>query len=87
MMASLIKLAGLDGPVPAYTALCRRQKTMLMVELGGRSSSGGLRLLVDSTRIKMTGEGEWKTRKHDVSNRRSGARYIWDRRGNAGYRP
>jgi hypothetical protein len=46
-----------------------RQKT-LMVELGGRPSSGGLHLLVDSTGIKMMGEGEWKTRKHGASYRR-----------------
>ena len=36
----LIKLAGLDWPVPNYTTLCRRRKT-LVVELGGRAS--GLR--------------------------------------------
>lgn len=41
-----------------------------MVELGGRLSSGGLHLLVDSTGIKMMGEGERKTRKHGASYRR-----------------
>lgn len=55
--------------MPDYTTLCRRQKT-LVVQLGGRPSSGGLRLLVDSTGIKMAGEGEWKTRKHGASYRR-----------------
>ena len=69
LVASLLKLADLDWPVPDYTTLCRRQKT-LVVELGGRPSSGGLHLLVDSTGIKMTGEGEWKTRKHGASYRR-----------------
>ncbi|GGA61963.1 IS5 family transposase [Sphingomonas psychrolutea] len=49
--------------------LCRRQKT-LKVNLGGRANPGGLHLLVDSTGIKMTGEGEWKTRKHGASYRR-----------------
>lgn len=69
LVASLLKLADLDWPVPDYTTLCRRQKT-LPVALGGRPSSGGLRLLVDSTGIKMMGEGEWKTRKHGPSYRR-----------------
>jgi hypothetical protein len=69
LVASLLKLADLDWPMPDYTTLCRRQKT-LMVELGGRPSSGGLHLLVDSTGIKMMGEGEWKTRKHGASYRR-----------------
>ena len=69
LVASLIRMAGLDWPVPDYTTLCRRQKT-LTVTLDGRRSSGGLHLLVDSTGIKMTAEGEWKTRKHGASYRR-----------------
>lgn len=69
LVASLLRLAKLDWPVPDYTTLCRRQKT-LSVDLGGRPTSGGLHLLVDSTGIKMMGEGEWKTRKHGASYRR-----------------
>jgi hypothetical protein len=73
LVASLIKMAKLDWPVPDYTTLCRRQKT-LKVNLGGRASSGGLHLLIDSTGIKMMGArenwGEWKTRKHGASYRR-----------------
>ena len=69
LVASLLKLAKLDWPVPDYTTLCRRQKT-LTVALCGRPSPGGLHLLVDSTGIKMMGEGEWKTRKHAASYRR-----------------
>ena len=69
LVASLLKLAKLDWPVPDYTTLCRRQKT-LTVSLSGRASASGLHLLVDSTGIKMMGEGEWKTRKHGASYRR-----------------
>ncbi len=69
LVASLLKLAKLDWPVPDYTTLYRRQK-ILAVSLGGRASAGGLHLLVDSTGIKMMGEGEWKTRKHGASYRR-----------------
>ena len=64
----MLKLAKLDWPVPD-TTLCRRQKT-LTVSLSGQASAGGLHLLVDSTGIKMMGEGEWKTRKHGASYRR-----------------
>lgn len=53
----------------ARTGLYDSQRT-LPVALGGRSSSDGLRLLVDSTGIKMMGEDEWKTRKHGASRRR-----------------
>ena len=69
LVASLLKMAKLDWPVPDYTTLCRRQRA-LSVNLGGRPSSDGLHLLVDSTGIKMMGEGEWKMRKHGASYRR-----------------
>jgi hypothetical protein len=55
-VASLPKLAGLDWPVPDFSTLCRRQKT-LAVQLPYRSSGGPLHLLVDSTGIKVRGEG------------------------------
>lgn len=51
LVASLLKLADLDWPVPGYTTPCWRQRT-LTVALGGRPSSGGMHLLVDSTGIK-----------------------------------
>ena len=37
----------------------------------------GLHLLVDSTGIKMLGEGEWKTKKHGAEYPANGVRYIW----------
>jgi hypothetical protein len=69
LVASLLKLAKLDWTVPDYTTLCRRQKT-LTVSLDSRASAGGLHLLVDSTGMKIMGEGEWETRKHGTSYRR-----------------
>ena len=67
--ASLLKLAGLDWPVPEHSTLCRRQKT-LAVQLPDRSLGGPLHLLVDSTGIKVRGEGEWHARKHGGARRR-----------------
>ncbi|XLM22556.1 transposase, partial [Chromobacterium piscinae] len=43
--------------------LSRRQQT-LQVRIPYQKSSCALHLLVDSTGIKMLGEGEWKTKKH-----------------------
>ena len=40
--------------------MCRRQKD-LVVNIPYRPSTGGLHLLIDSTGIKMLGEGEWST--------------------------
>lgn len=68
-VASLLKLAGLDWPVPDYSTLCRRQKT-LVVQLPYRGSGGPLHLLIDSTGIKVRGEGEWHARKHGGAKRR-----------------
>ena len=66
---SLLALSGLDWPVPDYTTLCRRQKH-LKVQIPYRAASGPLHLLVDSTGIKFSGEGEWQVRKHGASRRR-----------------
>jgi len=68
-VASLLRLAGLDWSVPDYSTLCRRQRT-LAVRLPYRGSTGRLHLLVDSTGIKVRGEGEWQARKHGGSRRR-----------------
>lgn len=69
MVASLLRLAGLDWPVPDYSTPCRRQKT-LKVQIPYRRAEGPLNLLVDSTGIKFLGDGEWQARKHGVQGRR-----------------
>jgi hypothetical protein len=60
---SVLKFAQLDWNVPDYSTLSRRQKT-LSVAITARPSRGGLHLLVDSTGVKMLGEGEWRILKH-----------------------
>ena len=69
MVASLLRLAGLHWPVPDFSTLCRRQKT-LAAQIPYRRSDGPLNLLVDSTGIKFLGDGEWQARKHGVQGRR-----------------
>jgi hypothetical protein len=76
MVASLLRLAGLDWPVPDYSTLCRRQKT-LHVQIPYRRADGPLNLLVDSTGIKFLGDGEWQARKYGVRAAANGARSIW----------
>jgi hypothetical protein len=67
---SLLRLIGLDWAVPDFSTLSRRQKT-LKVNIPYRGSDGPLHLLVDSTGIKVEGEGEWNARKHGGSKRRA----------------
>ena len=70
LVASLLRMAGLeDWPVPDYTTLCRRQSTVT-IQVPFRRSDGNLNLLVDSTGVKMRGDGEWQVRKHGPGRRR-----------------
>ena len=66
---SLLRLIGLDWEVPDFSTLSRRQKT-LAVNIPYRSSQAPLHLLIDSTGIKVEGEGEWNARKHVGPKRR-----------------
>lgn len=70
MVQSLLQLAQLDWPVPDFSTVCRRQKT-LQVQLSYSPSAQPLNLLVDSTGIKFLGEGEWKRKKHGPEYRRT----------------
>ncbi len=64
------KLAFGDLPVPNYTTLCRRARELDVV-LPSLRSGEPLHLVVDSTGLKVFGEGEWKVRKHGYSKRRT----------------
>ena len=55
---SLLRLIGLKWTVPDFSTLSRRQKT-LAVNIPHRGAQGPLHLLIDSTGIKVEGEGEW----------------------------
>ena len=66
---SLFELMGLDLPVPDYSTLCRRAGT-LRITLP-KKATGPLHLVLDSTGLKVYGEGEWKVRKHGYSKRRT----------------
>lgn len=56
-------------PVPDHSTLSKRGKT-LQVSLP-KKSSGSLNIVLDSTGLKVYGEGEWKVRKHGYSRRRT----------------
>lgn len=66
---SLLRLIGLEWAVPDFSALSRLQKTLkVAIPYGG--SGGPLHLLVDSTGIKVEGQGEWDAGKHGGTKRR-----------------
>ena len=58
MVASLLKMAGLeDWPVPHCAILCRRQRTV-GIQIPFRRSSGNLNLLIDIEPVSATGSSE-----------------------------
>jgi hypothetical protein len=62
-------------PVPDYSILSRRQQELSVSDLRSHSGSGALEnnmhILIDSTGLKVYGEGEWKQRQHGKSKRRT----------------
>jgi hypothetical protein len=69
LVRSVLRLLGSDAPAPHYSTLSRRAAT-LEVELP-RLGKGPLHLAVDSTGVKLHGEGEWKVRLHGADKRRT----------------
>lgn len=69
-ITSLFELMGVALPVPEHSTVSRR-KSKLSITLPVIPKSGSVHLVVDSTGVKVYGEGEWKTRQHGISKRRT----------------
>jgi len=63
-------LAGMGLTVPNYSVMCRRAHG-LEVKLPLRRRGDRVHLVVDSSGLKIYGEGEWKVRTHGWSKRRT----------------
>jgi hypothetical protein len=69
-VSSFFQQCGWDLCVPSYTTLCRRSKA-LRIDLRSRKKRGITDIVVDSTGLKVYGEGEWKVRKHGAGKHRT----------------
>ncbi len=67
---SIFLLAGITATVPDYTTLCRRSNG-LKVNLSAVPKGEVTDIVVDSTGLKVYGEGEWKVRKHGAGKHRT----------------
>ena len=67
---SLLELMGVALAVPDYSTLSRRQGA-LAVGLSNKPTDSPMHLVVDSTGLKVYGEGEWKVRQHGWTKRRT----------------
>jgi len=70
LLRSVIELLRVSIAVPCYTTLSRRRRS-LEVRLPKRAKTEPLHLVVDSTGVKIYGEGEWKVRQHGWTRRRT----------------
>jgi hypothetical protein len=66
---SIFRMLKINLPVPDHSTLSRRGKE-LQVKLPKKASQS-LNIVMDSTGLKIYGEGEWKVRMHGVSKRRT----------------
>jgi hypothetical protein len=67
---SVTGLMHIEVLIPDFTTLAKRAKT-LTIPLNASKVKGAVTLVVDSTGLKVYGEGEWKVRKHGWSKRRT----------------
>ena len=73
---SLLRLIEPDWRVPDFSTLCRRRK-ILAVTIPYRGSKGPPHLLIDSTGIKVEGDGEWNAHKHPSHRNRVSIARQW----------
>jgi hypothetical protein len=69
-LESIFELMAIDLPVPDHSTLSRRVG-QLSIRLPVLPKEGARHVVVDSTGVKVYGEGEWKTRQHGISKRRT----------------
>jgi transposase len=70
LISSILRLLGLDLPVPDFSTLSRRAQN-LELPAQSRTTGGAIHLLVDSSGLKLGGPGEWLVEKHGTKKRRS----------------
>lgn len=68
-MRSIFRMMRINLPVPDHTTLSKRGKD-LKVNVPKKNNQK-LNIVMDSTGLKIYGEGEWKVRQHGVSKRRT----------------
>ncbi len=70
LIEGLFEQLGLALPVPSYTQLCRRSSN-IKIPSKAKNIRRPINVVVDSTGLKVYGEGEWKMRIHGKSKRRT----------------
>jgi hypothetical protein len=71
LIGSVIRLLGLDLPVPDHTTLSLWADGLDVPHPPSRADATGMHLIVDSSGLKFHGPGEWQVEKHGAKTRRS----------------
>lgn len=69
-LSSFVLALGMSLRIPSYSQICRRAQ-LLGKDLQRLSKKKITDLVIDSTGLKVYGEGEWKVRQHGYSKRRT----------------
>ncbi len=69
LIGSILALLGLHLAIPDHSPLSRKVETLKVAS--PRPGSAPVHLLVDSTKLKLCGAGEWLLEKHGTRTRRS----------------
>lgn len=76
LMRSIAKLLGIVIAVPDFSTLSRRGNGLALQTKPGAHSQAGIHLVVDSTGLKVFGEGEWLEQKHKTKRKRRSWRKL-----------
>jgi hypothetical protein len=70
MLASILRLLGLDLPVPDHTTFSRRSADLTVAKTV-RTATGPVNVVIDSTGLKVFGADEWQREKHGGQGHRT----------------
>lgn len=70
LVRSLLRLLSLNLPAPDYSTLSRRAR-LLPLSFSTHATKAVAHLVIDSSGLKVFGEGEWKVRVHGADKRRT----------------
>jgi transposase len=70
MLASILRLLGLNLPVPDHTTFSRRSANLTVAQ-GLSTARGPVNVVIDSTGLKVFGAGEWQREKYGGTGHRA----------------
>jgi len=76
LMRSIAKLLGVDIAVPHFTTMSRRGNGLILSAKAVPQHGSPVQLVVDSTGLKIFGEGDWLEEKHETKRKRRSWRKL-----------